>query len=121
LSVHDCAGNNRFNSGRDGSGLVGLEGEGAALASATGPAPANAQVIPAITVKRFSEDNSMSVSFCREVRAAPTLRDARKLSGAAAPLLAEPHDAKQQGQRWRRTGSLALTLGMVLPDLAASS
>jgi hypothetical protein len=68
LTLHEVPGSNEV-VGRDGvtNPPVAIEGE-AALAIATGPIPAIAQVIPAMTVKRFSEDN-ISVSLCREVGA----------------------------------------------------
>jgi hypothetical protein len=118
LTLHDDIPGigNRADRVMKGDAMVAVEGGVAALANAAGPMPAIAQVIPAMTVKRFKEDN-MSVSFYREIGATVDDFGGRESSGAPAALLAETHRADQQDQRWRRTASLALAPGTVLSDL----
>jgi hypothetical protein len=67
-------------------------------------------VTPAITVKRFSDDN-MSVSLSRQVGA--TVDDFEADTSHPAALRAETRGTNQQRERLRRSGWLALTLGTV--------
>jgi hypothetical protein len=79
LTLHDSPG--IVGNDRDGNAPMAPAGGVAAPAMATGPIAAIAHVIPAIAVKRLSED-IMSISLCREAGATIVdVRGGRNLSG----------------------------------------
>jgi hypothetical protein len=101
----------------DGKPMVGATGV-AALATATDPTLASAQVIPAMAVKRLSGDN-MSISLCREAGA--TVDDFE--ADATSPACPAALEAERIGQLSMLNDGAAprprrLTLRTVLADPA---
>jgi hypothetical protein len=115
LTLHDDA-PGQLGSVIEGSPLIAFGDAVSALANATGPTAAIAHEIPAMAVKRFSEDNMSCLLLSRGRGYRRRLRGGRKIVTRTPPLW-----------RLKRTGrissvnddaepsSLRLTLGTVLP------